>query len=203
MLTEESILPGGRAIPDVDVTRTNASGSAVRNPRAVLEAALGKMSRARCFRTRMLTTLPTGNRLLKIENVRPDRVRIVAPDGEMIMIGRKLYVTVGRGAWQVTQLPAGGQPEGAGLDFQAFLREMLNKTGAGVTGQVLGDETVDDVEAVAYEFTMTDGAESGVVQVSVGKQDGYMRRLFISGDAISLKIWFSDINGELSIEAPI
>ncbi|HEU4390597.1 MAG TPA: hypothetical protein VFV34_22530, partial [Blastocatellia bacterium] len=192
-----------RSAPDVDILQTKSSGSPVPNPRAVLESVLKKMSQARAVRTRMLTALPSGERLLKIESVKPDRVHIIAPDGEMIIIGRKLYSTFGQGTWQVTPLPAGGGSEAGAFDFQAFIREMMSKTGVSITGQILGDETVDEVEAVAYEFTVTDGKETGVMQVSVGKQDGYMRRLFLLGDAISLKIWFSDINGDLSIEAPI
>lgn len=203
MMNDESGLPKSRSVPDVDILRTKESGSPVPNPRAVLESALTKMSRARTLRTRMLMALPAGERLLKIESVRPDRVHIVAPDGEMIIIGRKLYSSFGRDVWQETQMPAGGQAAAGAFDFQSFLKEMLNKAGVRVTGQVLGTETVDDVEAVTYEFTVTDEKETGVVQVSVGKQDGYMRRLFLLGDAISLKIWFSDINGDVTIDAPI
>ena len=80
---------------------------------------------------------------------------------------------------------------------------MIGKAGVRITGQVVGEHTLDGVEAFAYEFEVTDGSESGRLQLSVGKKDGYMRRMSLSGDGIVMKISFSKINEQLSIEAPM
>src|SRR5262245_39464565 len=85
-LTDEDISKPGLVRPADNITKTTGTGTAVRNPRAVLERCLGKMSEVTSVRTRMEATLSNGQRDLLIESVKPNRMRVVAPDGEMIFV---------------------------------------------------------------------------------------------------------------------
>lgn len=204
MLTNDDVLSprAPHSLSEESVSRTNVSGSPLRNARAVLETALTKMSEVNSLRTRLQTFLPTGQREILIESVKPDRVHVISPYGEMITIGRKFYVKSTAG-WEVTSAPAGGAQSDAGFDFRTFVKEMTAKAGVRITGQVLGRQMIDGVETVAYEFAVTDGSETGTIQVSVGKEDGYIRRMSLSGGAVEIKIWFTNINEQISIEPPM
>lgn len=183
---------------------TNLSGaerSPLRNARAVLEAAMTKIGEVSSVRTRIQTSLPTGEREITIESMKPDRTHIMSDDSEMIVIGRKFYMK-NRGSWQVTSMPAGGASD-MGLDFRTFVKQMTAKSGVRITGQVVGSQALDGVETVAYEFSVTDGSETGTIQICVGKEDGFMRRMFLLGGAPEIKIWFTGINEQFSIEAPM
>src|SRR5262245_14197180 len=203
MTTEDAIGSGGRAMPEVNIAKTAASGSPIRNPRAFIESMFSKMSAIESVRTRMQTSLPTGVRGVTIETVKPDRGHLVGPDGELIFIGRKFYARMGDVQWQVTARPTNEKTAASGFDFGTFVKPLLSKTGVQNTGLILGDETIEGTDTIAYEFTITEGGENGVMQACVGKEDGFLRRLFFAGGAMSLKIWFSSINEPLSIEAPI
>ena len=160
------------------------------------------MGEVNSLRTRMQTFLPSGQREILIESMKPDRIHVISPYGEMIAIGRKFYMK-SNGAWEVTPVPAGGAQSDAGFDFRTFVKEMIAKANVRITGQVLGGQMIDGVETVAYEFSVTDGSETGTIQVSVGKEDGYIRQMFLSGGAVDIKIWFTKINEQLSIEPPM
>jgi len=204
MLTNEDVSSPSAAhsVPEESVNRTNLSGSLVRNPRAVLEGALTKMSDVDSVRTRLQTTLPEGQMELLIESMKPDRIHVISPYGEMIGIGRKFYVK-SAGGWEVKSEPLGGAQSEA-FDIRAFLKQMTAKlSGVRLTGQVLGSQMIDGVETVVYEFAVTDASESGTVQMSVGKDDGYIRRMSLSGGSLSIRIWYTNINEQFSIEPPM
>jgi hypothetical protein len=173
----------------------------LRNARAVLQGALTKMGEVNSVRTRLQTSLPTGQREVLIESVKPDRAHIISADGEMIMIGGKLYLKSAAG-WQVTSMRAGGA-QSVGLDYRTVVKELMAKSGVRITGQAVGGQMIDGVDTVAYEFTVTDGSETGTIQVCVGKEDGYMRRMFLMGGGLELRIWFTHINEQFSIEPPL
>jgi hypothetical protein len=120
----------------------------------------------------------------------------------MIQIGGKFYLK-SNGEWQVTSLPASDAQSDSGLDFRTFVKEMIGKSGLRITGQLLGDQLLDGVDTAVYEFAVTDGSQTGTIQISVGKKDGYMRRMSLSGDGLGIKLWFTNINEPLSIEAPM
>ena len=188
--------------PEETISRTSSTGSALRNPRAVLESALTKLGEVNSVRTRMQSSMTLGAQDVLIESVKPDRMHVTSAYGEMIMIGRKFYMK-SAGGWQVTSSREGMNQSDAGLDFRTLVKQMLAKTNIKVTGQILGGETIDGVEAVAYEFSVTDGVETGTINVSVGKDDGYMRRMSLSGGPINVRMWFTDINQPISIEPPM
>ena len=204
VLTNDDVLSPRAAhpLPDDNISGTDQSGSPLRNARTVFESALSKMVEVNSVRTRMQTSLPSGEREILIESMKPDRMHIISSDFEMIVIGRKSYLKSNEG-WQVTSMPAGGAQSDAALDFRTLLKQMLSKSGVRMTGQVLGGENIDGVDTVAYEFAVTDGSETGTIQLSVGKEDGYMRRLSLSGGAVGIKIWFTNINERFSIEPPL
>ena len=186
-----------------DETVSPVGGSSpLRNARAVLEGALTKMSEVSSVRTRVQTSLPTGEREVLIETMKPDRTHIMSADGEMFVIGRKFYMKTGE-TWNVTSIPAGGAKSDLGFDFRTFVKQMMAKSNVRVTGQAVGGQMLDGVETVAYEFAVIDGRETGTIQVCVGKEDGFMRRMFLSGGALEIKIWFTNINEQFSIEAPM
>jgi hypothetical protein len=155
------------------------------------------------MRTRMEATVSNGQRDLLIETVKPDRMRVVAQDGEMIFIEGKLYSRAGAGRWETREMPPGGAQSVAGVDFVRFLKQVLSKSRVRVAGQILGSESLDGIETIAYEFTVSDNSETGTIQVSVGKDDGFMRKLFLTGGQVVVRAWFTDINGDISIEAPL
>lgn len=191
-------------VPEVNITKSDASGTAVRNARSMLQSTLGKMADLNSVRTRLRIALPVGEREMTIQSSKPDRLRIESAQGEAILIGRKLYVKNTSGDWQVVTLPSPSQSAAGGFDFQMLLKKLVNDSRIRVSGQVLGDEKVDDVDTVAYEFTIVDHlAKSGVLQICVGKQDGFARRLFLIGPDVDMKIWFSNINEPVSIEPPM
>lgn len=204
MLTNEDVLSPGAAhsVAEESVSRTNLTGSPLRNARAVLESALIKMGEVNSLRTRMQTSLPAGHAEILIESMKPDRTHVIFPSGEMITIGRKFYVK-STGGWVVTSAPRGGALSKPVFDPQTFLKEMLSKfSSVRITGKVLGDQMIDGIETVAYEFTVTDASETGTIQVSVGKKDGYLRHMFLSGP-VDIKIWYTNINEHISIEPPM
>ena len=204
VLTNDDVSSPGaaRSLPEERISPTNTSGSSLRNARMVLESALIKMGDVSSLRTRMQTSLPAGQREVLIESMKPDRTHIMSSEGEMFMIGRKVYLK-SSGGWQVTSMPAGGAQSDAGLDFRTFVKQMIGKSGVRITGQLLGGQMIDGVDTVAYEFAVTDGSETGTIQLSVGKEDGYIRRMSVSGGGIGIKIWFSNINEQFSIEPPM
>jgi hypothetical protein len=151
----------------------------------------------------MEATLSTGQRDLLIESVKPDRMRVVGQDGEMIFVEGRLYSRTAGGNWETREMPQGGAQSVAGVDFVRFLKQLLNRSRARVAGQILGSESLDGVETIAYEFTVSDNSETGTIQVSVGKDDGFMRKLFISGGPVVVRAWFTNINESISIEPPL
>ena len=208
MLTNEDVLSPGAAhsLPEESVTRTNLSGSPLPNPRAVLQSALTKMGDVNSVRTRLQTTLPDGQTELMIESMKPDRIHVISTFGEMIGIGRKFYVK-SAGGWVVKSEPLGGAEAEVLFDFRTFLKQLMDKmvklSGIRITGQVLGSQMLDGVETVVYEFAVTDASETGSVQISVGKGDGYIRRIFILGGSVSIRMWYTNINEHFSIEPPM
>lgn len=204
MLTNDDVLSPGtaRSTPEESVSRTSLSGSPLPNPRAVLESALARMAEVRSVRTRLQSVLANGRTELLIESVKPDRLHVIAPNAEMIAIGRKFYVKSG-GQWVLQPVAPGGEQFNAVLDFRTFLKEMGGKlSGVRITGEVLGSQMMDGVETVAYEFTVTDKSDSGTVRVSIGKDDGYVRHMALSGAGLDFKMWFTNINEQISIEPP-
>jgi hypothetical protein len=204
MLTNDGVSSPGAAhsLPEESVTPTNLSGSPVRNPRAVLESAITKMGEVNSVRTRVQGTLPEGEREILIESMKPDRLHVISPFGEVIAIGNKLYVK-NTGRWEVTTLPSASAQSQAGFDFRAMMKQMLAKSSVRMTGQILGSQMIDGVDTLAYEFALTEGSDTGTIQVSVGKADGYMRRMSVSGGGVSFRIWFTNINEQFSIEPPM
>ncbi len=188
--------------PDARPTVTSNTGAPVRNPRSVLENALTNLTGVKSLRMRLQMTLPTGGRELVAETVKPDRMRVTAPEGEIVMIGRDYYYRPAGGDWQVTRSRSALDPAGSALDYSALLKQMLNTAGVTITGRVLGEEAIDGFETVVYEFTVTDRAETGTITASIGKGDGFLRRLFMSGPGVSLRAWFTSINENLTIERP-
>ena len=188
--------------PDAQPTVTSKTGAPVRNPRSVLENALTKLSGARSLRTRLQMTLPTGEREVVAETVRPDRMRVTAPDGEIVVIGQDYYYRPAGGDWQITKSRSALGPAGSTGDYSAFVKQMLNTTGVTITGRLLGEEALDGFETVVYEFTVTNGAETGTITASIGKGDGFLRRLIMSGSGLTLKVWFTSINENFTIERP-
>ena len=145
-----------------------------------------------------------------IETVAPDRVRVVSPESEMIVIGSTVYLK-SNGAWQITRVPGSYSGKDAGFEFGTLLKELIAKSGVRITGQSLGDYVLDGVDTLGYQFEVSDRSETGSIQVSVGKQDGYIRRLLISGGTslvaggggLAITVWFTNINEPLSIEPPM
>jgi hypothetical protein len=205
-LSNEDLPSSGVAnVPVEPVARptvTSNTGAPVRNPRSVLENTLVKLTGVRSLRTRLQITLPTGEREIVAETVKPDRMRVTAPDGEIVAIGQDCYYRPAGGDWQVTRSRSALDPAGSALDYSALLKQMLNTAGVTITGRVLGEEAIDGFETVVYEFTVTDRAETGTITASIGKGDGFLRRLFMSGPGVSLRAWFTSINENLTIERP-
>jgi hypothetical protein len=171
---------------------------------------LTKMAEVNSVRTRIQTLLPTGKREILIETVKPDRTHVMSPEGEMVVIGGTFYLKTNAG-WQVTTVPAGNAAQSdSGFDFSALIKQMIGKSKVLITGQFLDDQVLDGVDCAAYEFELTDRSETGTIQVNIGKKDGYMRRLSISGPGLvqggsgpTINVWFTNINEPLSIQPPM
>ena len=200
MLTNDDVLsPRSASSQPIDSEPRTIKGSPLRNARTVLESAMSKMGELNSIRTRMQSLLPSGPVDVLVESMKPDRVHVVSPYGEMISIGRKFYVK-GAGGWSVTSSKAAQSD--AGLDFKAVIKQFVEKSGLTITGERLGSQTVDGIETVAYAFELSDGNQTGRIELNIGK-DGYMRQLFLSGGGLDLKLWFSNLNEPLSIEPPM
>src|SRR5215510_10171225 len=198
MLTNDDVVSPRSVSPspiESDV-HTTATGSPVRNPRAILESAIIKMNELNSVRTRMQTVLPTGQVDILIESMKPDRMHFISPYGEMISIGRKFFVK-GPGGWSLTT--SNVAQSDAGLDFKAFVKQFIEKSRVTITGYLLGPQTVDGTDTVGYTFEVTEGKEFGKVDLYLGK-DGYIRQMFLSGGPLNLKLWFNDLNEPISIE---
>ena len=201
MMTSDDVLsPRPADLPPLESNvLTTTKGSPVKNPRAILENAISKMSELNSVRTRMQSVLPSGSIDMVIESIKPDRMHVTSPYGEMISIGRKFYVK-GTEGWQVTS--ANTPQSDAGLDFKALAKQFIEKSRVTITGYELGHQTVDGVDTVVYTFEVTDGKEFGKIELYLGK-DGYIRQMFLSEGAVNLKMWFNNLNEPLSIEPPM
>ena len=202
---EDLLSPGVTTVPverDAQPTVTSKTGVPVRNPRSVLENALTNLTGVRSLRTRLQMTLPTGEREVVAEVVKPDRMRVTAPDGEIVVIGQDCYYRPPGGDWQVTRSRSALDSAGSALDYSALVKQLLNGGGVTITGRVLGEEAIDGFETVVYEFTVTDRAETGTITASIGKGDGFLRRLFVSGPGVTMRAWFTSINQNFTIEKP-
>jgi len=188
--------------PDAQPTVTSKTGDPIRNPRSVLENALTNLTRVRSLRTRLQMTLATGGREVVAETVKPDRMRVTAPDGEIVIIGQDCYYRPAGGDWQVTKSKSAVDAAGSALDYSALVKQLLNGGGVTITGRVLGEEAIDGFETVVYEFTVTDRAETGTITASIGKGDGFLRRLFVLGPGVTMRAWFTSINENFTIERP-
>jgi hypothetical protein len=204
MLTDEDVASPNAANSTAEetISTTRLTGSPVSNARTVLEHALTKMSEINSMRTRLQAFMPDGPKEVLIEVVKPDRMHVVSPYGEMFSIGRKFYVKGAKG-WQVTDMAGSGAQSDSGFDFRTYVKQMIGKSSVRITGQTLGDQMIEGVDTVVYEFAITEGSESGTIQISVGKDDGYLRRMSISGGAVKVRIWFGDINEQFSIDPPM
>ena len=193
--------------PEENPSAIHPRGATVPNAVSVLRNALTKITTVKSVRTRIQAFLPTGQREVVIETVKPDRTHVVSPEGEIITIAGKVYLNTGDG-WQVTPVaPAIATRSDAGVDFSALVKEMIDKSKVLITGHMLGDRVFDEVDCSVYEFEVTDRSGTGTIQVSVGKKDGYMRRLEISGPAqdgaFRINVWFDNINQPISIKQPM
>jgi len=202
VLTSDDLGASSRGIARSDEEIISApAGTEIRNPRTMLESILSKMNEMRSARTRFQAVLPGGERDVMIESVKPDRVHVLSSDGEMIVIGRKFYVKT-NGAWQVTTTPTAGSELDSALNFQNLVREMLGRSQIRVSGKTLGTQSLD-VEAIVYEFTVSDRSDTGTIRLSVGKDDGFVRRMVITGGGLDIRVSCSDINEAISIEPPM
>jgi len=212
MMTTDDVLSPRSASPqpiESDV-RTTSQGSPVKNPRAILESAITKMSELDSLRIRMQLLSPSGPLDAVIETMKPDRLHVTSSLGEMISIGRKFYVK-GNGGWSVTtgndtkaaafNYQSAAQSD-AGLDFKTVVKQSILRPGFKITGQLLGTQTVDGIDTDAYAFEVSDGKETGKVELYLGK-DGYMRQMFLTSAAFYVKLWFTNLNEPLSIESPM
>jgi hypothetical protein len=188
---------------------THSRGPALQNARSVLEKAMSKMSEVRSVRIRMQTVLPSGPREILIETIAPDRMHLVSAEGEMIVIGSTFYLK-SDGAWQVSKVPGSFPGKDSGFEFGTLVKQFITKSGVRITGHSLGDFVLDGVDTSGYEFEVSDRSETGSIQLSVGKQDGYIRRLSISGptfveggSGLTMTVWFTNINEPLSIQPPM
>jgi hypothetical protein len=150
----------------------------------------------------MVGSQPDGEREILIESIKPDRLHVIAPELEIITIGRKSYKK-NAGRWEVTVMPDGGTQSAAGFDFRTLVKQMISEQSVHITGKTLGTQMLGGLDTVAYEFAITEGTESGTIQISVGKADGYMRRMSVSAGAVNIHLLFTDINQRFSIEPPI
>lgn len=213
-LTNDDLLTPGSSPssrPEEKPTAINPRVSTLHNARRVLESVLTKMAEVKSVRTRIQTFLPGGQREVLIETKKPDRMHVVSPEGELIAIGGTFYLKRS-GGWHVITGPAGNAAQSDSMfDFGTLVKLMIGKSGVLITGHLLGDQVLDGVDSAAYEFEVTDRSETATIQVSVGKEDGYMRRLSISGgpglvqggSGLTINVWFTNINEPLSIQPPM
>ncbi len=200
MTDEDFFSPRSSNLPKIESDfLTTTKGSPVKNPRAILENAITKMSELNSVRTRMQSLMPSGSIDVIIESMKPDRIHVTSPYGEMISIGRKFYVK-GTDGWSVTS--GNAAQSDAGLDFSALIKQFIEKSRVTITGYLLGSQTVDGIDTTAYTFEVTEGKEFSKIELFLG-DDGYMRQMFLSGRAVNLKLWFNNLNEPLSIEPPM
>jgi hypothetical protein len=205
-MTSDDMSPraGGSLAPEDEsnIAPTPNAGATVTNGVALLNAALKRNAGIRSVRTRLQLSSPDGTREMTIDTVKPDRVRVVAPDGEIIVVGQSYYYKPAGGAWQVSNSNNALATSTKALDFSGFLGEALSAPGVTVSGKIRGEEMIEGVQTTAYELTVSDSKETGILQVWIGKSDGYLHRLFLSGPGTTMRMWLSGINENFTIQAP-
>ena len=147
----------------------------------------------------MQSLMPSGSIDVIVESMKPDRMHVTSPYGEMISIGGKFYVK-GTEGWSVT--PGNAPQSDAGLDFSALIKQFIEKSRVRITGYLLGPQTIDGIDTTAYAFEVTEGKEFNKIELYLGN-DGYIRQMFLSGRTLNLKMWFNNLNEPLSIEPPM
>jgi hypothetical protein len=204
-LSNDDLPPSGSAQPGELETITGLNGNTgtpVHNPLAVLRNSLTRMGTINSLRTHLQFSSTEGTREIIAEMIKPDRMRVTAPDAEVVVIGQTYYVRKPGEDWQVASSKSSLNMSVSALDYAQFLNKMLTTPGISVTGRAMGDEVVDGYTTVAYEFTITDGNQKGTIETAVGKDDGFLRRLFMYAPSMTLKAWFTGINEGFKIERP-
>ena len=193
-------------IPDESAGKRGALGGVepadanVPNPRLLMEKMLAGLAEVKSLRIRARLTMPSGQRDLFIETIRPDRTRVTSSDMEIVVIGRTSYFRQAGGAWQTTAIPASAVAQ-LNVGPEA-LKQLVNTPGVSMSARIVGADLIEGVETVAYEFTVSDRDGTGTIEASIGKSDGLVRQLFITGPGVQMKMWFSGINESLTIEPP-
>ena len=173
----------------------------VSNPRQVLEQMFTRLGSSKTSRIRSRFSTANGEMETVVETVKPDRARVVSQDSEFIVIGRTFYMRQGGGAWRTSSAPASALDQ-LNIGGADAMKHLFDIPGVSMSARITGEEVIDGVETVGYEFTITDRQGTGTIQAFVGKEDGLPRRLFVSGPGLTMKAWYSGFNDGLTIEAP-
>ena len=193
-------------IPDESAAKRGGPGGGepadakVPNARLLMEKILTGLAKVKSLRIRARLTMPNGQRDLIVETIRPDRTRVTSSDMEIVVIGRASYFRQAGGTWQTTAIPASAAVQ-LNVGPEA-VKQLVNDPSVSMSARIVGEDLIEEVETVAYEFTVTDRDGTGTIEASIGKSDGLVRQLFIAGPGVQMKMWFSGFNESLTIEPP-
>jgi hypothetical protein len=176
------------------------------DPTADVRKAWEKFFAAKSFRGRMsgaaLTTVRGDDALVgaAIEFVAPDRYHWAAQGqrerGEMLFIGKDMYLRKGGGAW--VKGP-GGYGEGMIKEFRDSLELKMARYDE---IKFAGTDTVDGSPMLAYQYKLKDTGHPG--KLWIGASDGLPHQIETE-TAGGAKIYFTyyDYNADIKIEPPI
>ena len=178
-----------------------SAAAKVSNPRQVLEQMFTRLGAAKSVRIRSRISTPNGELETVVENVKPDRARVVSQDSEFIVIGCAFYMRRGGGAWQTSSMPASALDQ-LNMGGAEVLKQLFSIPGVTMSARITRSEVIDGVDTVGYEFSITDRQGAGTIEAFVGKTDGLPRRLFVSGPGLNMKAWYSGFDDGITIEPP-
>jgi len=185
-------------------SRSDFTAATIPNARGVLYAALNQLASANSLRLRM--QLSSGNRMreILIETIKPNRrMRILADDVEVIMIGRDFYVKERSGPWQASSIaPTINSISVDNMDPRVLFRDVLSLRAPSITGRMVAHELIDGFDTVVYQFTVSDRKETGKIEACIAKEDNFVRRLMLHAPWGEATMWFTSINDEINIERP-
>jgi TonB family protein len=198
---------------------TNAAAySSQRSPTDEAREAIIKAGRAlralKSFRLRMESHYADQHSTAVMEEVRPDRHRLIEKDAERIIIGEDFYERKGNGPWE--KLP--GKHEGMTSDISRFPEsDDAESRKRYKNAKFIGRDILDNVPVLVYQYTMHDASGDRLLstnKVWIGAQDGLPHRreaeieVYLSepaGGSGKQKMIYtmSDFNAEIVIERPL
>ncbi len=194
-------------IDPLEIPSEGNSKAPVIDARAIMKNAFAKLASVASLRTSIKVSAGSAAATdMVIEVARPDRVHVINPQMEMVVIGSTAYLKVNGGEWQTTKIGSDQQQMNNLMINPADVIDRLFATpGLKLAARVVGKATLDSTATTVYEiFRLDDKNDDGTVRLWIGDSDKLPLKMEMSASkpAIKMSFRFSDFNSDFAINAP-